>query len=379
MPSPTPDIPPHIDLGELELQLRSMDSALPSDPRGPGRVRQTAAELVAPGKGILAADESNSTADARLAAFGASTGPEGRRAYRQMLLAADGLSAHVSGVILYDETLRQQADDGTPFATLLASRGIMPGVKVDTGTAPLAGRSGETITKGLDGLRTRLAEYVELGVRFAKWRATFRVDRGPSDACLAANVTAMAQYAALCQEAGVVPMVEPEVLMSGAHGLAAVEDASTRILHALYGALFVQGVDLAGTLLKVNMAVPGQSSTEQPSPVEVAEATLRMLRRTVPVSVPGVVFLSGGQSAGDATVRLDAISRAAAEAGTPWTLSFSYSRALQETVLTIWSGQSENVVAAQRQLVHRAACNGAASTGSYDPVMEAEGALAGAR
>ena len=368
----------HGDLGALERQLRALDTAVPVERLDAARMRAAARQLVASGKGVLAADESASTADKRLAAAGAAVGLEGRRAYRQVLLDPDGLGDHISGVILYDETIRQHTDDGTPFPVVLANRGVLAGAKVDTGTAPLAGAPEETMTKGLDGLRTRLAEYVELGIGFAKWRATFTVEAGPTPACLNVNVVAMAAYAALCQEFGVVPMVEPELLMDGAHGLADAEATTTTILHALFDAMFTQGVDLSASLLKVNMVVPGNDSIETPTHGEVAAATLRALRRTVPPSVAGVVFLSGGQSARAATARLDAINRATRDAVVPWPLSFSFARAIQEPVLTAWAGQDDNVEAARAALRRRAACNGAAATGAYTAAMDESATPAGA-
>ncbi len=328
----------------------------------------TARALVAPGKGILAADESTPTMAKRLAAIGVESTELIRRAYREILFTAPGLGEHVSGVILFDETIRQHDVDGTPFPVVLERAGMIPGIKVDGGTRPLAGFPDEVVTEGLDGLRDRFREYVGLGARFAKWRAVIRVgvDR-PTPACLEANAHALARYAALAQEAGLVPIVEPEVLMDGGHSLERCQDVTADVLRAVYDQLARQRVVLDATLLKPNMVLPG---TEAPVPVDddtIAVRTLAVLRDTVPASVPGIVFLSGGQSPEDATRRLDALNRQAPQ---PWQLSFSFGRALQQPVLRAWAGKGANRAAAQAALVHRAALNGAARYGTYHAEME---------
>ncbi|CAN5916102.1 fructose-bisphosphate aldolase class I [soil metagenome] len=358
-----------VDLQAYERTVRSLDKTR-LDRGSIDDLISTARSLVADGKGILAADESSGTATKRLEAIGVESDTNARWAYRQLLVSTPGLEEHISGVILYDETIRQSTDDGTPFPQVLADRGILPGIKADTGTTPLAGHDDEKVTSGLDGLRDRLAEYADRGARFAKWRAVITIGDGlPTRSCIDANAHAMARYAAVCQEAGVVPIVEPEVLMDGDHGLARDEDVTATVLRALYEQLAAQRVLLEGTVLKVNMVLPGQASDEAPSPEQVAEATIRCLRHSVPAAVPGVAFLSGGQSVLDATVRLDAINRAGPH---PWTLTFSYARALQEPVLEAWGGDSANTGTAQTILAHRARCNGAAATGTYKPEMEHE-------
>ena len=329
----------------------------------------TAAALVARGKGILAADETVPTLTKRFEALKIESTPESRRDYRQILLTTPGAAEFISGVILYDETIRQKASDGTPFPRLLESRGILPGIKVDKGTKALAGAPDEKITEGLDGLRERLAEYRELGARFAKWRAVFYVsDALPSSGCVATNAHALGRYAALCQEQGLVPIVEPELLMDGTHSIERCEQATGRVLHAVFGALFEQGVRFEGMLLKPNMTLAGAACPKQASVQEVAEATLRCLRRHVPPAVPGVVFLSGGQNDVLATRHLDAINRA--DGPKPWALTFSYGRALQDAALATWLGKPENVAAAQRAFCHRARCNGLAARGVYTEAEE---------
>jgi fructose-bisphosphate aldolase class I len=324
--------------------------------------------LVAAGKGILAADESVSTITKRFGALGVPSTPEIRRAYREMLFTTPGLSESISGVILYDETIRQTGAGGS-LAEVLARSGIMPGIKVDTGAKPLAACPGETVTEGLDGLRERLQEYRSLGARFAKWRAVIHVgDHLPSDTCVEVNAQALGRYAALCQEQGLVPIVEPEVLMDGTHTLARAEDVTGSVLHRAFYALRTQRVALEGILLKPNMVIPGMDCHEHASVTEVAAATLRVLRRHVPAAVPGIVFLSGGQDERQATAHLNAMN---ADPGTrPWRLSFSYGRALQDSALKAWSGQPSGVPAGQRALHHRARCNGAASLGTYSESME---------
>ncbi len=331
-------------------------------------LRAIAESIVADDKGILAADESTGTIKKRFDSIGLESTEENRRAYRNLLFTTPGCEQYIGGVILYDETIRQRSDDGTPFAELLASKGIVPGIKVDTGAKPLAGAPGETVTEGLDGLRARLEEYRELGARFAKWRAPLAVGDGmPSDYCIRVNAHALARYAALCQEAGILPIVEPEVLMDTDHSLEVCYEATARALHAVYDELFAQRVDVEGTLLKPNMVIPGKGNPDQASPQRIAEATLDCFRRHVPAAVPGIVFLSGGQSEIEATVNLDAINR---QEPRPWPLSFSYGRALQASALKAWGGSAENVEAAQAAFLHRARCNAAAAGGRYSAEME---------
>jgi fructose-bisphosphate aldolase class I len=325
--------------------------------------------LVAPGKGILAADESHPTIAKRFGALGIENTAATRRAYRQMLFTTPGLGAYISGAILFDETIRQAADDGTPFPEVLARQGILPGIKVDRGTTPLAGAPGELVTEGLDGLRERLAEYRGLGARFAKWRAVLAIGPGrPSAACLEANAHALARYAALCQEAELLPIVEPEVLMDGDHTLERCFEATEATLGAVFGALGRQRVLLEALLLKASMVLSGKACPRQAGIAEVADATLRCLRRTVPAAVPGIVFLSGGQSDELATAHLNAINASAGRA--PWALSFSYGRALQAPALRAWRGQAAGVAAGQQALLHRARCNAAARDGRYTAELE---------
>jgi fructose-bisphosphate aldolase class I len=328
----------------------------------------TARQLVAPGKGILAADESTGTIKKRFDSIGVESTEENRRRYRQLLFATPGIGEHISGVILYDETIRQSADDGTPFVELLEKASVIPGIKVDTGAKPLAIFPGETVTEGLDGLRERLEEYAGLGARFAKWRATIIIGEGlPTDYAIRANAYAMARYAALCQEAEIVPIVEPEILMDGDHDIAACEDATGRTLEALYEELSAARIELAGSLLKVNMVVPGKGCPTQDDDVTIARATIRCLSGHVPAGVPGVVFLSGGMTDEQATNRLNEMNKLGS---VPWQLSFSYGRALQAPSLKAWRGDPDNVEAAQQALAHRARMNGLARGGGYDPSME---------
>jgi fructose-bisphosphate aldolase class I len=330
----------------------------------------TANALVAEGKGILAADESTGTIKKRLDSIGVESTEDTRRAYRELLFTTEGAEDYISGVILYDETIRQSASDGTPFPKLLESKGVIPGIKVDTGAKPLALAEGETITEGLDGLRERLAEYRALGARFAKWRATYSIAADtPSEYCVWTNAHALARYAALCQEAGIVPIVEPEVLQDGTHTLEQSRKATGRVLQALYTELHDQRVDYRGTLLKPNMVLSGYEASDRAGVDEVAEATLECFYKHVPASVPGIVFLSGGQTDEDATAHLNAMN---ARGPHPWQLSFSYGRALQAPALKAWGGKPENVEAAQRAYYHRAKMNGAARTGMYAPEMERE-------
>ncbi len=331
-------------------------------------LNETARALVAEGKGILAADESDGTIKKRFDSIGVESTEENRRSYREMLFTAPGAEDHISGVILFDETIRQSASDGTPFPELLESKGVIPGIKVDKGAKPLALSDGETITEGLDGLRARLEEYRELGARFAKWRATYSIGGGrPSEYCVWTNAHALARYAALCQEAGLVPIVEPEVLQDGTHTLEESSRATGRVLQAVYTELHDQRVELAGTLLKPNMVLSGYGGSGRAGVDEVAEATLELFYRHVPAAVPGIVFLSGGQTDEDATAHLNAMNTRGPH---PWQLSFSYGRALQAAALKAWSGSTDNLEAGQQAYVHRARLNGAARSGSYSPEME---------
>jgi fructose-bisphosphate aldolase class I len=333
---------------------------------------ETARALVAEGKGILAADESDGTIKKRFDSIGVESTEENRRAYRDLLFTTPGVEEYISGVILFDETIRQSSADGTPFPKLLESRGIIPGIKVDKGAKPLALADGETVTEGLDGLRARLEEYRELGARFAKWRATYSIGRGqPSEYCVWTNAHALARYAALCQEAGIVPIVEPEVLMEGDHDLTAASKATGRVLQGVYTELHDQRVDLYGTLLKPNMVLSGYGAANRAGVQEVAEATLDVLGRHVPAAVPGIVFLSGGQSDEDATAHLNAMNALGPH---PWQLSFSYGRALQAPALKAWGGKTDKVEAGQRAYYLRAKMNSAARTGAFAPEMEREAA-----
>jgi len=339
-------------------------------------VETTARALVADGKGILAADETVSTLTKRFDALGIRSTEQSRRTYREMLFTAPGAAECISGVIMHDETIRQKSSTGTLLTQVLSSQGIVPGIKVDTGAKPLAGAPDETVTEGLDGLRDRLAEYRSMGARFAKWRGVIRItDVLPSPACVSANVHALARYAALCQEGGLVPIVEPEVLMDGAHGIERCEEVTGMVLHAVFRALFDQRVTLEAMLLKPNMVIAGKGSTRQASVQEVATATLRCLRRHVPAAVPGIVFLSGGQSDRLATAHLDAINRLPGPK--PWKISFSYGRGLQDTALEAWHGRDENLKLGQQAMSQRSRCNGAASRGAYTEQMEATAAGAG--
>jgi fructose-bisphosphate aldolase class I len=333
---------------------------------------ETVRALTAPGKGILAADESHGTIGRRFAAVGIENTPENRRQYRQLLFQTPGISAAIRGVILFDETIRQRADDETPFPVLLARLGIVPGIKVDAGAKPLAGAPEEHVTEGLDGLRERLAEYHGLGARFAKWRAVIAIGPGrPSRYCLAANAHALGRYAALCQEAGIVPIVEPEVLMDGDHTLEQCFDATEAALDHLFRSLRDQRIVLEAALLKPNMVLPGAKSARPAGVEEVAEATVRCLRRSVPAAVPGVMFLSGGQSPEQATRHLNAMN--ALPGPRPWVLSFSFARALQAPAMEAWRGSPAAASAAQQAFLHRARLVSAASEGRYAPAMEQAG------
>jgi fructose-bisphosphate aldolase class I len=331
-------------------------------------LEETARALVAPGKGILAADESDGTIKKRFDSIGIESTEESRRAYRDMLFTTDGAADHVSGVILFDETIRQSSADGTPFPKLLESEGVIPGIKVDKGAKDLANAPGEKVTEGLDGLRDRLAEYRGLGARFTKWRAVITIGGGiPSEYCIWTNAHALARYAALSQEAGLVPIVEPEVLMDGDHSIETSFDVTSRTLHAVFTELRDQRVHFEQMLLKPNMVLSGYEASQRAGVQEVAETTVRCFRRHVPAAVPGVVFLSGGQTDEDATAHLNAMN---AMGPHPWELSFSYGRALQAPALKAWAGEAANVAAGQAAYLHRARLNGLARSGSYSPEME---------
>jgi fructose-bisphosphate aldolase class I len=338
------------------------------------QLESTARALVAEGKGILAADESGRTIKKRFESIGVESTEESRRSYRDLFFTTEGAEDYISGVILYDETIRQSSADGTPFPKLLDSKGVIPGIKVDVGAKPLALTDGETITEGLDGLRERLEEYRGLGARFAKWRATYSIGGGkPSEYCVWTNAHALARYAALCQEADIVPIVEPEVLQDGEHSLEESSKATGRVLQAVFTELHDQRVEYRGMLLKPNMVLSGYDASDRASVEEVADATLACFYKHVPAAVPGIVFLSGGQSDEDATAHLNAMN---ARGPHPWQLSFSYGRALQAPALNTWAGKTENVEAAQRAFYHRAKMNSAARTGMYAPEMEREAAVA---
>ncbi len=330
----------------------------------------TARKLVADDKGLLAMDESNSTCNKRFAKVGIPETVETRRAYRELILTTPGLGESISGVILYDETIRQQKKDGTPFLKVLGEAGIVPGIKVDTGAKDLAAHPGEKITEGLDGLRARLQEYFQMGARFAKWRAVISIGESiPSWSCIEANAQALARYASLCQEAGLVPVVEPEVLMDGEHNLERCREITSEVLHTVFNQLYEQRVTLEGMILKPNMVLPGLTCPKQAALDEVADATLRCLLLAVPAAVPGIAFLSGGQSCELASARLNAMN-VRYSARLPWALAFSFARAIQQPALEIWLGQETNVKAAQQALLHRARCNRAARRGEYTAMME---------
>ena len=333
-------------------------------------LQETARALVAPGKGILAADESHATIGRRFEPLGIANNEENRRRYRQMLLTTKGIGEYISGVILFDETIRQAADGGRSFVDVLRDEGIIPGIKVDRGTKPLEGTRGEHITEGLDGLRERLAEYKKLGARFAKWRAVIVIDDNltPTRMALTANAEVLARYAALCQEAELVPIVEPEVLMEGSHSIERCLEVTETTLHTVFDTLWKHKVLLEGMLLKPSMVLPGAAAPRQASVEAVAEATVRCLRRTVPAAVPGIVFLSGGQSDELATRHLNAMKHLPEPA--PWPLSFSFARALQNAPLAAWRGDATRVEDAQRAFRHRAHCNSEARSGAYSAELE---------
>ncbi|HET7756689.1 MAG TPA: class I fructose-bisphosphate aldolase [Steroidobacteraceae bacterium] len=331
-----------------------------------------AGAMVARGKGILAADESTGTIKKRFDNIKLDSTEEHRRSYREMLFTAPGAAEWVSGVILYDETIRQKTRDGTPFPQYLTRQGMIPGIKVDTGAKPLAGFAGETITEGLDGLRERLIEYRALGARFAKWRAVIDIGAGiPSRFAIRANAHALARYAALCQENDLVPIVEPEVLMDGGHTIERCAEVTEEVLETVFGQLFEHRVQLEGMVLKPNMVISGKKAPNRAPPEAVAEATVRVLKRHVPVAVPGIAFLSGGQSPTEATLHLSLINRLGP---LPWSLTFSYGRALQDTALKAWGGAAASLAAGQKEFARRARLNGLATTGRYAPEMESQAA-----
>jgi len=332
----------------------------------------TAHAMVAKNRGILAADESTSTIGKRFTSIKLESTQESRRQYREMLFTAPGASEYISGVILYDETIRQKTTDGMPFPAYLAKQGIIPGIKVDTGAKPLAAFPGETITEGLDGLRERLAEYHQLGARFAKWRAVIDIGAGiPSAYAVGANAAALARYAALCQEAGIVPIIEPEVLMDGSHTIERCEEVTTGVLGRVFQHLNAARIVLEGMVLKPNMVIAGKKSGQKAPPAQVAEATLRTLKRCVPSAVPGIAFLSGGQSPTEATLHLSLMNAAGP---LPWPLTFSYGRALQENALAAWGGKASGFGSGQKALYSRAKLNGLASVGAYNSSMESSAA-----
>jgi fructose-bisphosphate aldolase class I len=333
------------------------------------KLMETARALVAPGKGILAADESFSTIKKRFTALNIESTEENRRAYREMLFTTPGVEQYISGVILFDETIHQSTHEGIAFPKLLASRGILPGIKVDEGAKDLAGFPGEKVTEGLDGLRERLAAYYDLGARFAKWRAVITIGAGiPSRTCLETNAEGLARYAALCQEANIVPIVEPEVLMDGSHPLELDEEVTAQTLKTVFERLAQHHTLLEGMLLKPNMVTPGKASGQKISPEEIAAATVQTFRRTVPAAVPGIVFLSGGQAPEEATQNLNAVN---AVKDLPWAISFSFGRALQDQSMAAWSGKPANAQMGQKLFFHRAHCNSAAACGQYSPQLEA--------
>jgi fructose-bisphosphate aldolase class I len=335
-------------------------------------LEKVARALVAKGKGVLAADESMGTIKRRFDSIKIDSNENNRRAYRELLFTTKGIEEAISGVILFDETLRTAASDGTPFPKVLSQKGIMPGIKVDKGPVDLPEFPGEVVTEGLDGLRGRVKEYKDLGAKFAKWRAVISIGNGiPTYTCLEANAYALARYAALCQEGGLVPIVEPEVLLDGSHTIERCQEVTEQTLKVTFTALFLHRVYLEGMILKPSMVVSGKDCPQQAGVEEVAERTTRCLKRTVPAAVPGIAFLSGGQSAERATEHLNAMN---AMGPHPWELSFSYARALQDPALKAWKGEPGNVAAAQKIFYHRAKCNSAARSGNYTKQMEAQAA-----
>ncbi len=334
---------------------------------------RTAQAMVVKDKGILAADESSGTIKKRFDVIKLESTEEHRRSYREMLFTTPGAADAISGVIMYDETIRQKTREGVPFPEYLAAQGMIPGIKVDTGAKPLAGFPGETITEGLDGLRERLIEYRKLGARFAKWRAVIDIADGiPTRFAIEANAHALARYAALCQEQDIVPIVEPEVLMDGAHSIERCEEVTDAVLNAVFNQLFEHRIYLEGMVLKPNMVISGKKAANRASPEQVAEATIRCLKRRVPAAVPGIAFLSGGQSPAEATLHLSLMNQMADSL--PWNLTFSYGRALQDTALKAWAGKPENFAAGQKEFAKRAKLNSLATTGRYKPEMESQAA-----
>jgi fructose-bisphosphate aldolase class I len=337
-----------------------------------GELARVARAMMVKNKGILAADESTGTIKKRFESIKLESTEEHRRSYREMLFTSPGASSWISGVILYDETIRQKTRDGVLFPAYLEKNGIIPGIKVDTGAKPLANFPGETITEGLDGLRERLVEYRKLGARFAKWRAVIDIGTDiPTRFAIAANAHALARYAALCQEQDIVPIVEPEVLMDGAHSIERCEEVTSRTLQKVFDALFEHRIELEGMVLKPNMVISGKKAANRANPEQVAEATVRCLKRHVPPAVAGIAFLSGGQSPTEATQHLSLMNKLAP---LPWPLTFSYGRALQDTALAAWGGASANVAAAQKELLRRAHFNGLATSGAYAPALENQAA-----
>ncbi|MEH1922996.1 class I fructose-bisphosphate aldolase [Nostoc sp.] len=335
---------------------------------------ETAKMLVADNKGLLAMDESNPTCNKRFAKLGIPQTEEARRAYRELIVTTPSLGEYISGVILYDETIHQQKQDGTPFVQVITEAGIIPGIKVDIGAKEMAGHPGEKITEGLDGLRDRLKEYFHKGARFAKWRTVITIADGiPSLGCIEANAQALARYAALCQEAGLVPIVEPEVLMDGVHTLSRCGEVTAEVLQTVFNQLYRQRVILEGMILKPNMVLPALTCSQQESVDEVADATVNCLLRAVPAAVPGIAFLSGGQSGELASARLNAMNLKF-KSRLPWALAFSFARAIQQPALELWQGKEGNVSEAQQALLHRAKCNWAARRGEYNAAMEGTGA-----
>lgn len=329
--------------------------------------------LVEPGKGVLAADEGPQAIKRRFSTIDVESTEENRRSYRELIFRTPAIAKYISGVILYDETIRQDGSDGTPLVKVLADQSIIPGIKVDNGAKDLTGAPGEQVTEGLDGLRERLVEYREMGARFTKWRAVINIDAGiPSRYCIDVNAHALARFAALSQEAGMVPIVEPEVMMDGGHSIDRCEQVTEDTLREVFYALGHQGVALEGILLKPNMVLSGKSAATRACPDEVGEKTIACFKRVLPAAVPGVVFLSGGQSDDEATINLNAINRQAAAVGAPWPLSFSFGRALQSDPLKAWAGRSDNIQKAQRAFHHRSRLNSASQQGAYTPAMKEE-------
>jgi fructose-bisphosphate aldolase class I len=356
-----------------QFEMNEGDRTMTIDAPISQKLISTARSLFADDKGLLAMDESNPTCNKRFALLGIPQTEEARRTYRELIVTTPNLGDCISGMILYDETIRQKTKDGTPFIKVIGDAGIIPGIKVDTGAKMMAGYPGEKITEGLDGLRDRLQEYSEMGARFAKWRAVIAIGDGiPSRGCKEANAQALARYAALCQEAGLAPVVEPEVLMDGEHTLDRCCEVTEQVLHPVFDRLYQQRVMPEGMILKPNMVLPGLKCARQETVDEVAGATVRCLLRAVPAAVPGIAFLSGGQSAELSSARLNAMN-AGYKSRLPWDLAFSFARAIQEPALEIWRGEEANLSQAQQALYHRARCNRAARRGAYDTAMETNG------